>query len=132
MTDEAIQSEINLKDVATEKIFATIVALSLLPAEQISSAFIRVALSLNNQQREKFRSLMNYYVENWIGKIGTDKYSFYKDKGSLYKNMDLIFKNLSNSVPKNCTSWDFLGNYISYNFCYVSFRCRSFNKYNEH
>ncbi|CAG5075188.1 Protein of unknown function [Cotesia congregata] len=108
MTDEAIQSEINLEDDVTRKIFAKIVALSLLPAEQISSAFIRIALSLDNQQRETFKDLMNYYIENWMGKIGTDKYSFYKDRGSLYKNMDLIFKNLYNLAPKNCTSWDFL------------------------
>ncbi|XP_044595365.1 uncharacterized protein LOC123272558 isoform X2 [Cotesia glomerata] len=95
------------------RIFLKLIILSLLPPEKIVETFYGIVQNLSEPLFAIFRTALQYYVAEWLNKVGVSNLSFYHDLTALANCSKLHctrLKNISGGTPD---FWNFLGSTIT-------------------
>ncbi|XP_074106422.1 uncharacterized protein LOC141532126 isoform X2 [Cotesia typhae] len=95
------------------RVFSQLIILSLLPPEKIIDTFCAIVQHLSEPLFNTFEIALQYYLREWLNKVGVSNLSFYHDLDALGNCSKLHCTRLTNIAGGNPDLWNFLRSTIT-------------------
>lgn len=109
LIQKAIEMNVDLEDLTLASIFAKIVTLALLPANQIINGYDSIIGNVEQEQLQALNNFFNYYVNNWIRHVTPINFSCHNNTWQLLSNSELLNNDFAHRINDNKDLWHFVG-----------------------